>query len=377
MWCRTALRAATPVVRRAVPRRLCTSTTPAAEASSSGTTIKEAVADGLDWYMHQLTEYPMRTNAAVAGVLCTIGDSVAQYSEFKLGITSPDKNEYNWKRTLRMAFWGSAICGPLLCLWYRGLHAAAEGLRVSYAPVVSGRFAALLERTPAMQWITELQKPTVVPMTSTQLLLGKVAIDTMIFQAPFLNLYFSVMGLLEGLSLHQIYEKTRASFHRAWALSLLVWTPVQLLNLHFVPLPLQPCVVATVNVGWQTTLSILNHYHEYGHLARRASDAGADDSSASATPTPRSAASPPAQPPPLHAPLHLQPHLRPGQAGSPPPAGWELERAQLRARIAQLLAENKTLRLQLGQMHAATYGSASAAATPAYASMPANAQTAR
>lgn len=82
-----------------------------------------------------------------------------------------------------MAFWGSAICGPLLSLWYRGLHAAAEGLRVSYAPVVSGRIASLLERTPAMQWITELQKPTVVPMTSSQLLLGKVAIDTMIFQA--------------------------------------------------------------------------------------------------------------------------------------------------------------------------------------------------
>lgn len=34
-------------------------------------------------------------------------------------------------------------------------------------------------------------------------------------QAPFLNLYFSVMGMLEGLSFQQIYEKTRASFHRA------------------------------------------------------------------------------------------------------------------------------------------------------------------
>ena len=39
-----------------------------------------------------------------------------------------------------------------------------------------------------------------------------------------------------------------------------VWTPVQAVNLYFVPLPFQPAVVAAVNVGWKTTLSILNHY---------------------------------------------------------------------------------------------------------------------
>ena len=63
-----------------------------------------------------------------------------------------------------------------------------------------------------------------------------------------MSLYFAVMGALEGLSAGEILEKTRASFHRAWALSFMVWTPVQLVNLHFVPLPVQPAVVATVNV---------------------------------------------------------------------------------------------------------------------------------
>ena len=232
-----------------------------------------------------------------------------------------------------------------------------------------------------MQWITELQKPTVAPMTTTQLLLGKVAIDTMIFQAPFLNLYFSIMGMLEGLSLQQIYEKTRASFHRAWALSLLVWTPVQLINLHFVPLPLQPCVVATVNVGWQTTLSILNHYHEYGGVAARAPGSAPHADSAAA---PAEAAAAPAAAPVAAGSVNVPPaSARAGGmapapvrygAGSPyPPAGWELERAQLRARIAQLLAENKTLRLQLGQMHASTFGSVGLygpGGAPAGSSMP-------
>ena len=169
-----------------------------------------------------------------------------------------------------------------------------------------------------------------------------------------LTLYFGVMGLLEGLSFEKTFEKTKESFHQAWALSLLVWTPVQLLNLHFVPLALQPTVVATVNVGWQTTLSVLNHYHEYGALSGRAASVV-------------EAAHPPAPPPPRPS-GHVTSR---GSAGgpaptdaagfqqaqlAPPPAGWEIERARLRARVSQLLAENKELKFQLGQMHAAAYG---------------------
>ena len=37
-------------------------------------------------------------------------------------------------------------------------------------------------------------------------------------------------------------------------------------------------------------------------------------------------------------------------------AQWDLERSAMRTRIAQLLAENRSLRLQLGQMHAASFG---------------------
>ena len=91
-----------------------------------------------------------------------------------------------------------------------------------------------------------------------------------------LNLYFAVISFLEGLSPSEILEKTRASFHRAWALSFMVWTPVQAVNLYFVPVPFQPVIVAAVNVGWTTTLSILNHYHDYGspRAERRPSNAG-------------------------------------------------------------------------------------------------------
>jgi hypothetical protein len=108
-----------------------------------------------------------------------------------------------------------------------------------------GRLAWLAERTPALQWLSNLHVEKAVPVASpAKVLFGKVAVDTMLFQAPFLNLYFAVMGALEGLSVSEILEKTRASFHRAWALSFLVWTPVQAINLYFVPVPFQPTVVA-------------------------------------------------------------------------------------------------------------------------------------
>ena len=89
--------------------------------------------------------------------------------------------------------------------------------------------------------------------------------DTLFFQAPFLTLYFGVMGLLEGQSFEKTYEKTKESFHQAWALSLLVWTPVQCVNLFYVPAAWQPLVVSAVNVGWKSTLSLLNQYHSAGH----------------------------------------------------------------------------------------------------------------
>ena len=66
----------------------------------------------------------------------------------------------------RRVLWGTLIGGPVLALWYRSLHAGAEALSVSYAPIVSGRLAWLAERTPALTWLTNLHTPEVVPMGS-------------------------------------------------------------------------------------------------------------------------------------------------------------------------------------------------------------------
>ena len=64
---------------------------------------------------------------------------------------------------------------------------------------------------------------------------------------------------------HAIFQ----AFHRSWAWSILICTPVQLVNLHFVPTLVQPLAVGSLlGLGWYSVLSLLSHYHEYGSPRR-------------------------------------------------------------------------------------------------------------
>ena len=364
-----ALRRAGPVARRLRSFTTTSTTTSLPEkageaASSAGEAVKGTISHARtqmrtvwETYSDALTHNPILTNAVTSGVLCAGGDALAQHFEYRLGIMSPEKEAYNWPRTARMALWGMAIGGPILAMWYRTLAAGAEAVSISYAPVVSGRFAWLAERASALPFVPSQPEATLIsPM---KILMGKVVVDTMVFQAPYLNLYFAVTGGLDGLSAPEIIEKTRASFHRVWALSFLVWTPVQAVNLYFVPLIFQAPVVAAVNVGWMTILSILNHYHDYG--TPRAPNPASPPLPASAV----HANAPPgegegAAPAEITAWSSATPSTRAGLPGDSRAAeleGWEHERSQLRRRIGQLIAENRSLKLQLGQMHATSYSS--------------------
>jgi len=88
--------------------------------------------------------------------------------------------------------------------------------------------------------------------------------DTMCFQAPLLTLYFFVTGAMEGLPFKDIYAKTQANFHVAWAYAFLVWAPVQTVNFLCVPVARQALFVNSVNTVWQTFLSLLYHSRDYG-----------------------------------------------------------------------------------------------------------------
>lgn len=252
---------------------------PAEPVAAETTTLVEAVVERvrtplenlLERSSELLTAYPLRANALISGVLCSLGDALAQYAEYKMDVMSPGKEQYNFARTGRMAVFGFFLCGPLLSLWYRTLGAASEALQVGYKPAVLGstRIASWMERlVPSWEAASYVQAAR--SHSPAGLLVGKVVADSVLFQLPFLNLYFGFMGLLEGLSPAEIVEKTRDSFYRAWGLGFLVWAPVQVINLHYVPVAFHAVVVSVVNVGWKTILSLLNHYNSYGSGKERA-----------------------------------------------------------------------------------------------------------
>ena len=215
-------------------RWLCTSAADAGiaqlrrqEAFVSAKSATEAIAHpartALERYAELLQERPLLTNAVTSGVLCALGDVLAQLVEWRVGAKEGIRDKVtvlDIARTGRMGIYGFFVCGPLLTGWYKGLNVVGEALSVSYKPVTRW--------LPG--WYREL------PGTSpARLLATKVVADSLLFQAPFLTLYFMVMGALEGLSPQKIFAKTKESFHQAWALSLLVWTPVQCVNLFYVP----------------------------------------------------------------------------------------------------------------------------------------------
>ena len=110
--------------------------------------------------------YPLRANAATAALLGAAGDSAAQLCEWKLGIMSPDKQTYNWERTLRMFAFG-LVNGPLLHVWYHTLHSVTAVYRVSYEPLVSGRAGSMLlswaaERSSLLQSFANLRVREVI-----------------------------------------------------------------------------------------------------------------------------------------------------------------------------------------------------------------------
>ena len=72
-------------------------------------------------------------------------DRLADVVVWRESVSSPEKVEYFFMRTARMAAWGFMI-GPVISVWYRTLHIGTEAMQVSYAPVVRGRIAGLLER---------------------------------------------------------------------------------------------------------------------------------------------------------------------------------------------------------------------------------------
>lgn len=167
-----------------------------------------------DWYAHKLDTHPVKTQSLTSGFLFLIGDMTAQRYEEQLdrnnGIDTSDRPWIELKRLAACTSFGLFVLGPFGHHWYSRLDIYTNRL---YAP-----------RT----------------LKNVGL---KVFLDTAIFNPIFLIVFFTVVSLLEGLTMNDIGRKLYRDFVPSYAVDCSIWPPIQCVNFRFVPVKFQLLVV--------------------------------------------------------------------------------------------------------------------------------------
>jgi hypothetical protein len=89
--------------------------------------------------------------------------------------------------------------------------------------------------------------------------LAKVAADMIIFDPPYLGLFFSYSTLMTDGKVDGIKSRLSHEFTNTYLADILIWTPIQLLNFRYLPVLYQPILVNGVNVFWNAYLSFVQN----------------------------------------------------------------------------------------------------------------------
>ncbi|XP_055971537.1 peroxisomal membrane protein 2 [Sorex fumeus] len=181
--------------------------------------LQELPRRALAQYLLLLRLYPVLTKAATSGILSALGNFLAQvikkrrkkenFSQ-KLDISGP----------LRYAIYGFFFTGPLSHFFYLFLE----------------------------HWI-----PPEVPLAGVKRLL----LDRLVFAPAFLLVFFFVMNFLEGKDAAAFAARTRTGFWPALQMNWRVWTPVQFININYVPLQFRVLFANLVSLFWYAYLASL------------------------------------------------------------------------------------------------------------------------
>ncbi|XP_039735129.1 peroxisomal membrane protein 2 isoform X1 [Pteropus medius] len=169
-------------------------------------------------YLRLLQLYPVLTKAATSGILSALGNFLAQMIKKwkKEGCSQkPDVSG-----PVRYAIFGFFFTGPL-----------------------SHYFYLLMEH-----WI-----PPEVPLAAVKRLL----LERLLFAPAFLCLFFVVMNFLEGKAAAACAATMRSRFWPALQMNWRVWTPVQFINVNYVPLQFRVLFASLVALFWYTYLASL------------------------------------------------------------------------------------------------------------------------
>ncbi|KAM5311572.1 peroxisomal membrane protein 2 isoform 1-T2 [Glossophaga mutica] len=172
----------------------------------------------LSQYLRLLQLYPVLTKAATSGILSALGNFLAQMIKKRKKENCSQK--LNGSGPLRYATYGFFFTGPLSHFFYLFME----------------------------HWI-----PPEVPWAGVKRLL----LDRLLFAPAFLLLFFLIMNFLEGGDPAAGAAKVRSAFWPALRTNWRIWTPVQFINVNYVPVQFRVLFANLVAVFWYAYLASL------------------------------------------------------------------------------------------------------------------------
>ncbi|XP_021042789.1 peroxisomal membrane protein 2 [Mus pahari] len=181
--------------------------------SELGSLPKRALAQ----YLLLLKLYPVLTKAVSSGILSALGNLLAQTIEKK---RKEDSQNLEVSGLLRYLVYGLFVTGPLSHYLYLFM---------------------------------EYSVPPEVPWASVKRLL----LDRLFFAPTFLLLFFFIMNLLEGKNVSVFVAKMRSGFWPALQMNWKMWTPLQFININYVPLQFRVLFANMAALFWYAYLASL------------------------------------------------------------------------------------------------------------------------
>ncbi|PNJ05589.1 peroxisomal membrane protein 2 isoform X1 [Pongo pygmaeus] len=169
-------------------------------------------------YLLFLRLYPVLTKATTSGILSALGNFLAQMIEKKR--KQENSRSLDVSGPLRYAVYGFFFTGPLSHFFYFFME----------------------------HWI-----PPEVPLAG----LRRLLLDRLVFAPAFLMLFFLIMNFLEGKDASAFAAKMRGGFWPALRMNWRVWTPLQFININYVPLKFRVLFANLAALFWYAYLASL------------------------------------------------------------------------------------------------------------------------
>ncbi|KAM6155326.1 peroxisomal membrane protein 2 [Rhynchocyon petersi] len=170
-------------------------------------------------YLRLLRLYPVLTKAATSGFLSALGNFLVQMIEKNRKKENFSQN-LDASGPLRYAIYGFFFTGPLSHFFYLFME----------------------------HWI-----PSEVPLAGVKRLL----LDRLVFAPAFLFLFFFIMNFLERKDMAAFSTKMSRGFWPALQMNWKMWTPLQFININYVPLQFRVLFANLVALFWYAYLASL------------------------------------------------------------------------------------------------------------------------